>query len=160
MFIQVLIESENRWEFLEGEQIRGEPHKPVAIKISLRWGLSGHLKGESFSYQDSVVNFVQSDERYDNNILQQVSKLWDLDSLGIRPENAAAKESFDNEIEFTGNRYSVKLPWKAGHGPISQNYSICVSKLKIQLKKLKEDPGVLREYNKIINEQLQEGIVS
>ena len=158
--IQVLIGSGYQYEYLEGEQIRGGPHEPVAIQTSLGWVLSGQLKGESFSYQDSVVNFVHSDERYDNKILQQVNKLWDLDSLGIRPENDAAKESFDNEIEFTGNRYSVKLPWKTGHGPIPQNYSTRVSRLKNQLRKLKEDPDVLTEYDKIINEQIQEGIVS
>ena len=113
-----------------------------------------------FSYQDSIVNFVQADERSDSNILQLVNKLWDLDSLGIRPENDASKESFVDEIQFTGSRYSVKLPWKAGHGPIPQNYSTCVSRLKNQLRRLKDDPDVLKEYEKIINEQIQEGIVS
>ena len=153
--IQLLIESDYQWEFWEGEQIRGGPHEPVAIKTSLGWVLSGQWKGVSFSYQDSVVKFVQSCERCDSDILQQVNKLWDLDSLGIRPENDAAKESFDNEIEFTGSRYSVKLPWKAGHGSIPQNYSACVSRLKNQLRKLKEDPDVLTEYDKIINQQIQ-----
>lgn len=158
--IQVLIGSDYQWEFLEGEQIRGGPHEPVAIKTSLGWVLSGQLKGKSFSFQDSVVNFVQSDDRNENSILQQVNKLWDLDSLGIRPENDVSKESFLNKIQFTGDRYSVKLPWKAGHGPIPQNYSTCVARLKNQLKKLKEDPDVLKEYDKIINEQIQAGIVS
>ena len=158
--IQVLIGSDYQWEFLEGEQIRGGHHEPVAIKTSLGWVLSGQLKGESFSYQDSVVNFVQADDRSDSNILQQVNKLWDLDSLGIRPENDASKESFVDEIQFTGSRYSVKLPWKAGHGPIPQNYSTCVSRLKNQLRRLKDDPDVLKEYDKIISEQIQEGIVS
>ena len=158
--IQVLIGSDYQWEFLEGEQIRGGHHEPVAIKTSLGWVLSGQLKGESFSYQDSVVNFVQADDRSDSNILQQANKLWDLESLGIRPENDASKESFVDEIQFTGSRYSVKLPWKAGHGPIPQNYSTCVSRLKNQLRRLKDDPDVLKEYEKIINEQIQEGIVS
>ena len=158
--IQVLIGSDYQWEFLEGEQIRGGPHEPVAIKTSLGWVLSGQLKGESFSHQDSVVNFVQSDARNEDNILQQVNKLWDLDSLGIRPENDLSKESFVNEIEFTGDRYSVKLPWKAGHGPIPHNYSTCAARLKNQLKRLKEDPDVLKEYDRITNEQIQAGIVS
>ena len=158
--IQVLIGSDYQWEFLEGEQIRGGHHEPVAIKTSLGWVLSGQLKGESFSYQDSVVPFVQADDRSDSNSLQQVNKLWDLDSLGIRPENDASNESFVGEIQFTGSRYSVKLPWKAGHGPIPQNYSTCVSRLKTQLRRLEDDPDVLKEYHKIINEQIQEGIVS
>ena len=158
--IQVLIGSDYQWEFLEGEQIRGGPHEPVTIKTSLGWVLSGQLKGESFSQQDSVVNFVQSDARNEDSILQQVNKLWDLDSLGIRPENDLSKESFVNEIEFTGDRYSVKLPWKAGHGPIPHNYSTCVARLKNQLERLKEDPDVLKEYDRIINEQIQAGIVS
>ena len=129
--IQVLIGADYQWEFLEGEEIRGGPHEPVAIKTSLGWVLSGQLKGESISYQESVLNFVQSDGRNENSIRQQVNKLWDLDTIGIRPKEED-HEALVN-IKFTGDRYSVKLPWKAGHGPIPLNYTSCLGRLKTQL---------------------------
>ena len=46
--IQILIGSDFQWEFMEGEEIRGGPHEPVAVKTTLGWVLSGPLKGEKF----------------------------------------------------------------------------------------------------------------
>ena len=63
--IQILIGSDFQWEFMEGEEIRGGPHEPVAIKTPLGWVLSGPLKGEKFdSSPECAVNF------YHQNLLQ------------------------------------------------------------------------------------------
>ena len=87
-----------------------------------------------------------------------VYKLWDLDSIGIREQDEVHTDTIDS-IEFDGERYSTKLPWKIGHKPLPDNYSISVSRLKSQLCRLKKDPEVLEEYDRIINEQLQLGII-
>ena len=117
--IQVLIGADYQWDFLEGEEIREGPHEPVAIRTSLGWVFSGQLKGESISYEVSFVSFVQSDDRNENNIRQQVKNLWGLNSIGFRPKKVDHKALVD--IKFTGDRYSVKLPWKTGRGPIPIN---------------------------------------
>ena len=92
-------------------------------------------------------------------IEEQVNKLWDLDSLGIRPKDNVHEALLD-DIVFTGERYSVSLPWKEGHGPLPLNYNNCVARLKSQIRKLKQDPKILHEYDRIISEQLQTGIIS
>ena len=49
-------------------------------------------------------------------------KLWDLESLGIRVGDGV-QEIFEDEIRFTGERFSVKLPWKQGHETLSNNFA-------------------------------------
>jgi len=156
--IQVLIGADFQWQFLEGEQIRGGPHDPVAVKTTLGWVLSGPLQGEKLNSSSfCAVNFLQCEKS--KSLDEQVNKLWDLDSLGIRPNDDVHEFLVDN-IKFTGERYSVSLPWKAGLGPLPLNYTNCVARLKSQVKKLKQDPEVFQKYNDVIIEQLNSGIVS
>ena len=88
----------------------------------------------------------------------EVSRLWDLKSLGIKISDEV-HESFENEIEFLEGRDSVKLPWKLGHDPLPSNFTNGVSRMKGQLKRLKREPEVLNEYDSIIKEQLSAGVI-
>ena len=64
-----------------------------------------------------------------------------------------------DKIEFNGVRYSVKLPWKQGHERIPANYANSLSRRKGQVKRLSKEPNVLKEYDKILGEQLNSGVV-
>ena len=85
-------------------------------------------------------------------------KLWDLDSIGIR-ENDEVHTNLVDDIAFTGDRYSVSLPWKIEHKDLPSNYDICYSRLQGLLRKLKKDPETLVKYNEVIQDQLQTGII-
>ena len=126
------------------------------MKSSLGWILSGPLKGKSLS-SVSNVNFPPSVEK--KKVEVEVNKLWDLDTLGIRPESEVQEFFLDN-IVFTGDRYSVSLPWKVGHGPIPCNYNNSVVRLKSQVKKLKQVPDIFAKYDEVISEHVELGIVS
>ena len=106
------------------------------------------------------VNFISQDSAgLDKASLdREVSRLWDLESLGIKSSDEV-HESFENEIEFLEGRYSVKLPWKLGHDPLPSNFANSVSRMKGQLKRLKREPEVLNEYDSIIKEQLSAGVI-
>eukprot|EP00112_Aurelia_sp_Birch-Aquarium-sp1_P012879 Seg2713.6 transcript_id=Seg2713.6/GoldUCD/mRNA.D3Y31 product="hypothetical protein" protein_id=Seg2713.6/GoldUCD/D3Y31 len=137
------------------------------MKTKLGWVLSGPLEGEKFNFVDHVesitVNHVSLNSQ---NIFvaepptseDDFHRLWDLDSVGIRPTDDVYTEAIDS-IEFTGDRYRIKLPWKVGHKPLPSNYGTCVSRLKGQLTKLRKDPEVLQECDNIIKEQVEKGIV-
>ena len=126
--------------------------------------LSGPLKGRDVLSEDSVqevaVNFIAQDSvALDRaNLDREVSRLWDLDSLGIKSGDKV-HESFENEIEFLEGRYSVKLPWKQGHDPLPCNFENSLSCMKGRLKRLKREPHVLNEYDSIIREQLSAGVI-
>ena len=84
--------------------------------------LSGPLKRRyefsEASVQEVSVNFISQDSAgLDKASLdREVSRLWDLESLGIKSSDEV-HESFENEIEFSEGRYSVKLPWNLGMTP-------------------------------------------
>lgn len=121
--------------------------------------LSGPVKGKKLNSTSISENFVHVVEQEKNGIHSQANKLWDLDTLGIRPEDDVQENLLCN-IAFTGERYSVSLPWKTGHGPIPLNYNASVARLKSQMSKLRKVPELLAEYNAKIAEQLEAGIIS
>ena len=43
----------------------------------------------------------------------KLKRLWDLETLGICETKDVYEDLVEN-IQFNGERYSVKLPWKAG----------------------------------------------
>jgi len=141
--IDILIGSDFFWNFQAGETIRGGPDEPVAVKTSLGWVLSGPLKGKKLS-SVANVNFLPSTEK--RRVEIDVNKLWNLDTLGIRPESEV-QEFFVDNIVFTGDRYSVSLPWKAGHGHIPCNYTNSLKWFKSQVRKLKQVPEILAKYD-------------
>ena len=71
--------------------------------------------------------------------LSNLHKLWDLHSLGIK-EKDKVHENVIDQVHYTGERYSVGLQWRVGHGPIPLNYANSKARLKSQLRKLGQPP--------------------
>ena len=162
--IDLLIGSDYLWQFHEGEVIRGGQEEPVAVKTSLGWVISGPLKGEQLNSM-SECNFVgyvseptSLSKRAKIELEDNLSRLWDLDTIGIREKDDVHMHTIDN-IQFNGERYSVGLSWKVGHGPVPSNYGNALGRLKGQLKSLSKSPSILSEYDKIIREQVDKGII-
>lgn len=108
--------------------------------------LSGPMKGESSTSgaQSVQVNFVGSSTN-DKVSLDEVQKLWGLETLGIQRVEDEVYEEFKNSISFHEGRYSVKLPWKTGQPELSNNYAVSLHRLKTQVARLQREPEVLRE---------------
>ena len=162
--IDILIGANYMWSFQDGDVKRGGQDEPVAIHTALGWVLSGPIRGKNSdsSSVDSLVSLVIDPCPLPDKALTEINKsmhkLWDLESLGIRVEDEVHK-SVVNNISFTGERYSVGLPWKMGHGPIPNNYENAYVRLKSQVRKLAKSPQVLEEYDSIIAEQRKTGII-
>ena len=52
---------------------------------------------------------------------KQLSKFWDLESLGIAKDEPPVYNKFVQQITFDGRRYEVRLPWKDNHPPLPDN---------------------------------------
>ena len=63
------------------------------------------------------------------------------------------------DIRFTGGRYKVKLLWKQFHEPLPDNYCMSQQRLQGLLRWLCQNPALLRDYDHIIQEQIQKGVV-
>ena len=156
--IEILIGSDYLWCFQEGRTIRGERDEPVAVETSLGWVLSGPMKCSEMQERKVNVFFVKQEVVKDEELKNSVQRLWDLETLGIRETNEV-HEALKDGIEFNGERYKVSLPWKEGHPDLPSNYRNSVRRLKGQLGRLRKEPEILGEYDRIIKEQYNEGIV-
>ena len=68
-------------------------------------------------------------------------------------------DKFVQQISFNGQRYQVSLPWKENTPPLPDNLELCRRRLDSLLRKLKQKPQLLAEYDYIIRDQLSRGIV-
>lgn len=165
MEIDLLIGADYTWSFFSGEVLRGEnEYGPVASKTSLGWVLSGPIPQEN-KKKLSNVNFVSTHvlkvaECQDKNppAEEMLHRLWDIESIGIR-EKETVHESFLKNVTFQDQRYSVSLPLKEKHELLPDNYEVSLARLNSLVKRLRKEPPVLEEYNKIIEEQLHQGII-
>ena len=56
---------------------------------------------------------------------QALKKFWDLETLGINPEESSVYDDFVHMIAFQNGRYCVSLPWKDCHPPLLDNFHLC-----------------------------------
>ena len=156
--IDILIGSDYLWSFQTGSTRRGKAGDPVAVETELGWVLSGPLRmQEAGSASVLQVNFAGQTSDIES-LERNVQKLWSFEALGINEKDKVHEEFLDS-INFTGNRYSVKLPWKEGHDKLPDNYANSLGRMKSQLKRLRKEPELLKEYHAIIKEQVELEIV-
>ena len=166
MEINVLIGSDQYWQVVTGNILRGVSG-PTAIKTRFGWVLSGPAEG---TVNDSTtINLVQSshvlhlnvssNQCNDTNLDSVLKRSWDLESLGIVSDEPSVYEKFMEGIIFNNMRYEVRLPWKDEHTILPDNYELSETRLRGLLRRLKQDPQVLKEYDTVIREQINNGIV-
>ena len=133
--VDMLIGMDLLWQIQTGRSARGNPSEPVAIETIFRWTLAGKL-GESHGCRTNAhVNLVIEDRKGDT-MEENLKKIWDYETLGIAETDVY--EDLENSICFNGQRYSVKLPWKAGNYHLPTNYKLSQSRLHGQLNKLRK----------------------
>lgn len=163
--VDILIGLDYYWEFLSGGCMRGELGGPVALESKLGWILSGQLPNCPVS-KSTATNLTQthvlkiSDVNEDDNLESQLSRFWSLEELGInvQKENSVYKR-FEEEIKLIDGRYEVKLPWKAEHPILPDNFSLSRRRLQKLIPKLKANPVLLEEYDSIIRDQEKRCII-
>ena len=161
----ILIGSNYYWHFLSGRCIRGEDG-PVALESILGWILSGPvhdnaklLSTQIYLAETHVLKLDVETNGNDNTLNDQLSKFWNLESIGIKGNEATVYQSFEDEIEFVEGRYQIKLPWKPEHATLPDNFQLSKRRLCSNYSKLKANPKLLQEYNAIIKDQEQQGII-
>ena len=110
-----------------------------------------------WSYRASIF---QTEQRKSDEMADMLKRFWDVESVGIVDTDCEGElVKRKEEITFNGSHYEVDLPWKGDCLPQSNNYGMCVTRLRSLHSKLKSESNLLKEYNNIIQEQKQNGIV-
>ena len=160
--IDIFIGSDQYWELVTGEILHGTSG-PIAINSALGWVLSGPVDSANLGTPSTCL--VMYTLRVDGlphdcqDLDDRLKSFWELESFGISSSDQSVYDEFGNSVRFVEGRYEVELPWKEAHPILPDNYRLCVRRLKGLLKRLKHDPEILKEYNSIIQDQLQQGIV-
>ena len=89
-----------------------------------------------------------------------MKKLWELEAIGVSTQEETVHEKFLDTIHLNNGRYEVSLPWREQHALLPDNHAQAVSRLASVLKRLRKNPGLFEEYNRIIEEQFSRGIIS
>ena len=90
--IDLLIGSDQMCQSFSGQKIsRKSGVGPVAFETSLGWVLSGPAEGKYDPKSSSATNFVETHALFTGResteeitLTEQVSRLWDIESIGIR----------------------------------------------------------------------------
>ena len=151
--IEVLIENDQMWNFFTGNVILGQ-NGPVAMETFLGYVLSGTIYNV---LAENTINLVSSHTLRINvsNVTQENCKtfgtqenckdldaktkpFFDLETLGITPNEASVHEHFKDEIKFVNNHYEVKLPFKEGNDLLPDNYMLIFKQIKESFKTIEE----------------------
>ena len=88
----------------------------------------------------------------------EVQKFWDFDSIGIR-DIESMEGQFERNINFQDGEYTVNLPFRDENPTLPNNYNIAANRLSTLAKRLRRDPDTMKEYGRIVPEQLGKGII-
>ena len=164
--INILIGAYVIWKILTGEVRQGEkPNEPVALGTHLGYVLSRPISDMPRSKLSSVnlnathvLRCALAPANPLESLETQVKRFWGLDSVGII-ETDTVNETFKETITFDDGRYTVELHFQEFHPVLPDNFQLSVARLKGQLKRLRQQPLVLEQYDEIITEQLHDGII-
>lgn len=93
-----------------------------------------------------------------------IDRFWKLDLIGISDSavdlgDLEAMRNFKNTITFRDGRYYVSWPWRKNQDVLPSNYGLALGSFSSCLKRLSNEPELLRKYNDVLMEQLDKGII-
>ena len=165
--IDLLIGSDYYWDLVTGKVRTGRPGEPVAVETVFGWILNGPVANKSvdssinLNISESHVLFVNSAVPHNfNDLDNKLSSFWDLETLGISPDEKGICEKFSDCIyKNSEKRCEAKVPFKETHPILSDNLNLWKKRLMNLYSKLKNDPELLKRYNEIFIEQKELGVI-
>ena len=168
LVVDILIGADQYWNIANGEVKRGESG-PVAMNTRFGCTLSGPdenaPRSETHSVNLAATHVLRIDTRRDEMDVHQMEldeklrTFWELESIGIKQEENSVLETFKETVTFKNQRYEVGLPWKEAHDPLPDNRGLSQRRLQSLLKRLSQKPKQLQEYDRVIKDQLDKGII-
>ena len=133
------------------QTFKGRPEDPIVEGTTFGWIIHG---GEE--YADFKCMFIKEAGEYE--------KLYSLDVLEVEDRGEDDQPDVHNSFKESitrgeDGRYEVSVPWIPSSSLSSTNEQPSRRRLIRVEKKLSQDPKLREEYEKIVREQLEKGIV-
>ena len=132
--------------------IKGKEGEPVIEWTKFGWTIHGGAEGII-----DMCLFTKSSE-------SEYRELYSWDILGLKDEAEHSQvtvydEFNENIVRNQDGRFEVKLPWVPNHPELKTNEGPARKRLHNVMRKLSNDPETKQAYDKIIEQQLEEGII-
>ena len=159
--VSILIGADEYYSFVYDENKIADFH---VIPSKLGHLISGRLpmSGDNAVSANAItVLRVAVDES--ENINDNMQKIWSMDSIGIcSPEkyddHKTAIDNFQNSLEFSDNKYTVRLPWRENAPELPNNFELAKKRLFSNIKSLRQK-SMLDTYDKLIENQLKNDFI-
>ena len=139
------------------------------MNARFRWTLCGPVenapRSETHSVNLAATRVLRIDTRRDKIDVHEMEldgkprTFWELESIGIKQEENSVLETFKETVILKNQRYELGLPWKKAHDPLPDNRSLSQRRLQSLMKRLGQKPEQLDEYDRVIKDQLDKGII-
>ncbi len=140
--------------------MKGEIDGPVATKTNLGWVVSGPIEGvlceeNTHAFRIEAESLMEDSPDSSYPVINQLAKFWEVESLST-PERIPDKQ-FETDIAFPDDHYEVEMSFKEEDPILPDNYSVAKSRLNSLLKRLKANLNLAKQYNNVIQDQLEKG---
>ncbi|KAF7639083.1 Integrase catalytic domain-containing protein [Meloidogyne graminicola] len=158
----ILISIRQFWKFFKGLVPLAE--NLFEVKTTVGTIICGELGNELnvLSHKKNFVNFpilsISSKEEEMNNF-------WSLETLGVKDDpiskdDQVAMDFFQKTIKRApSGRYIVKWPWKEEKDKLPSNFSLAYRRFLGLIERLKRNPELMKEYEKIIENDIKRGVL-
>ena len=102
-------------------------------RLGFVWSSEGGTTRFPFQCQHSiypcVTMFYPTHPFPETTIETNLKRFWELESLGISPDEHSVYEQFLSTVKHRDGRYEVHLPWKDNQVTIPDNYHLSLRRL-------------------------------
>ena len=158
MKVDILIGGDFYYSFVSGRCIRGDGLRdPVALETSVGWVLNGPYSKSYTLHSTELLATTHSlmCTSRESRLEKTLTKFWEIESVG-ESEESSVYEKFADEIEFNGERYVTKLPFRPHHDQISDNFRLSYASL---CWKFDKDPELREKYKDVFRDYADSEII-
>ena len=153
--------------------IQGNQHQPFGVKTKLCWTLADEYENcctnnhpKSSNLPNKAFVFQVSRDRMDEPELDElVQQFWRIESEGIQPDSKPSSpldqkffQIMKDSINFNGQRFEIKLPWKENSNS-ENNYFSALSQVKSLNRRLERNPQLRDNYMKTLQTDLEKNYI-
>ena len=117
--VNILIGLDYYYNFMTGSLIKRKSNELIGPESTLGWIVSGSYSSikntNAYNIKSHFLFVPPSNGRYilfENKADHKPSTIWDIECVEVNSKELEVYQSFENDLEFTKERYSIKLLFK------------------------------------------------